>query len=557
MTTIPAGLRTGGQILVAQLVAQKVDRVTCVPGESYLAVLDALYDSAIDTIVCRNEGGAAMMADAYGKLTGRPGVCFVTRGPGATNACHGVHIAMQDSTPLILFVGQVATDAREREAFQEIDYRAMFGSLCKWVVEIDRCERIPELVARAFRVALQGRPGPVVVSLPEDMLTRVAEVGDSPFVRPAAASPAPAAMEELAFALAAAQQPLAIVGGSGWTAAAVQQMADFSLRSGIPVATSFRRASLFSADHPYYAGDLGIGPNPRLAKRVRDADLVLLVGGRFSEMPSASYTMMDIPKPRQRLIHVHAGAEEIGRVYQPDIAVQASPAAFAAALDDLDIPAGLSFHAQGDEAHADYLDWSSAPRKLPGDFQFGEVVSWLSERLPADAIVCNGAGNYAGWVHRYHRFRQFGRQLAPTSGSMGYGIPAAVMAKRHHPDQIVLAYAGDGCFLMNGQEFATAVQYECPIIVIVADNGQYGTIRAHQEREYPGRVAATQLRNPDFAGYARTFGGHGETVLFTEEFAPAFERALKSGKPSILHCKLDPRAQSHLKDFVPAAEAGG
>ncbi|MGN6768740.1 MAG: thiamine pyrophosphate-binding protein [Rhizobiaceae bacterium] len=545
------GQRTGGQLIVAQLIEQGVERVTCVPGESYLAVLDALHDSEIDIMVCRNEGGAAMMADAYGKLTGRPGICFVTRGPGASNACHGVHIAMQDSTPLILFIGQVDRGTREREAFQEIDYKSMFGSMCKWVAEIDRAERIPEFVARAFRVALQGRPGPVVLSLPEDMLVEMASVTDAPHVRPAVAGPTSSDLHSLGELLAAAQSPVAIVGGSGWDADAMENFTTFAERFGLPVATSFRRASLFPAMHSNYAGDLGIGPDPRLKKRIENADLVLLIGGRLSEMPSGSYTLLDVPTPRQKLVHVHPGAEELGRVYQPSLAIQATPAVFAAALDALS-PSGAVGSMATAEAHAEYLDWTSAPRTLPGSFQYGEVVAWLSERLPPDAIVCNGAGNYAGWVHRYHRFHQFGRQLAPTSGSMGYGIPAAVMAKRQCPDKIVVAYAGDGCFLMNGQEFATAAQYDAPIIVIVVDNGQYGTIRMHQEREYPGRVVATQLQNPDFATYARAFGGHGETVTATDEFAPAFERALSSGKPAILHCRLDPRAQSHGRDFMPS-----
>jgi acetolactate synthase I/II/III large subunit len=555
MTNSQRNSRSGGQILIDQLVAQGVERVTCVPGESYLAALDALHDSPIDLVICRAEGGAAMMAEAYGKLTGRPGVCFVTRGPGATNASHGVHIAMQDSTPMILFIGQVDTGMREREAFQEVDYKAMFGTLAKWVVEIDRPDRIPELVARAFRIAMQGRPGPVVIALPENMLTEQAVAIDAPRVEPAKAWPAPADMVRLAAMLGAAKKPIVILGGSGWDADGCAAMACFAERFDLPVATSFRRASLFPAEHQNYAGDLGIGPDPRLKARVVNADLILLVGGRMSEMPSSSYTLFEIPTPRQALVHVHPGAEELGRVYQPELAIQASPSAFAAALDDLRPAAALFWAGEAAEAHADYLDWTATPRQLPGDFQYGEVVAWLRDALPRDAIVCNGAGNYAGWLHRYHRFHSFAAQLAPTSGSMGYGVPAAVMAKRQHPDRVVVAFAGDGCFLMNGQEFATAVQYAAAIIVIVIDNGQYGTIRMHQERDYPGRVVGTQLQNPDFALYAKAFGGHGERIERTEEFAPAFERALASGKPAILHCLLDPRAQSHGKDFVPNGAA--
>ncbi len=548
-------VRTGGQILIDQLRRQGVERVTCVPGESYLAALDALYDSGVDVVICRNEGGAAMMAEAYGKLTGRPGVCFVTRGPGATNASHGVHIAMQDSTPMLLFIGQVDRSMREREAFQEIDYRAMFGSMAKWVVEIDRAERIPELVARAYRVAMQGRPGPVVIALPEDMLVDTCAVADAPRVEPAQAWPAPADLQALESLLAQARQPIAILGGSGWDDAACQQFADFAQRAGLPVATSFRRASLFPADHPCYAGDLGIGPDARLKARVAEADLVLLVGGRLSEMPSSSYTLLDIPVPRQKLVHVHPGAEELGRVYQPALAIHAGPRAFSMALAQLAVPAQPAWQGSAEQAHADYLDWTDAPRTLPGDFQYGQVLAWLRERLPRDAMVCNGAGNYAGWLHRHHRFYTYGTQLAPTSGSMGYGVPSAVLAKLQFPQRPVLAFAGDGCFLMNGQEFATAVQYQAAIIVIVLDNSQYGTIRMHQERDYPGRVVGTQLRNPDFAAMAVAFGGHGERVERTEDFAPAFERALASGKPAILHCRLDPRAQSHARDFTPPAAA--
>ncbi|MEN4918980.1 thiamine pyrophosphate-binding protein [Achromobacter spanius] len=551
MTTAPSSWpeRTGGQVLIDQLRVQGVERLTCVPGESYLAALDALYDTGVEVISCRNEGGAAIMAEAYGKLTGRPGVCFVTRGPGATNASHGVHIAMQDSTPMILFIGQVDRAMREREAFQEIDYRAMFGGIAKWVVEIDSAARVPELVARAFRVAMQGRPGPVVIALPEDMLVETCKVPDAPRVEPAVAWPAPADMDRLAALLADAKRPLAVLGGSGWDEAACAAFARFAERARLPVATSFRRASLFDADHPNYAGDLGIGPDAKLKARVEQADLILLIGGRLSEMPSSSYSLLDVPVPRQRLVHVHPGAEELGRVYQPELAIQASPKAFAAALQDLAVPASPAWDGAAAAAHAEYRAWTDVPRTLPGDFQYGQALAWLRDRLPADAVICNGAGNYAGWLHRHHRFHRYGTQLAPTSGSMGYGVPAAVMAKRQHPDRVVVAFAGDGCFLMNGQEFATAVQYDAPIIVVVLDNGQYGTIRMHQERDYPGRQVATRLANPDFAAMAVAFGGHGERVDTTEQFTAAFERALASGKPAILHCRLDPRAQSHARDY--------
>jgi acetolactate synthase I/II/III large subunit len=534
--------RTGGRVLTDQLLVQKVERLTCVPGESYLAVLDALHDAAIDVVVCRNEGGAAMMAEAYGKLTGRPGICFVTRGPGATNASHGVHIAAQDSTPMILFVGQVAREMRGRGAFQEIDYVSFFSGVAKWVVEIDRAERIPELVSRAFHVAMQGRPGPVVVALPEDMLCDEVQVHDAAYAEPVETAPAAADIARLGELLKAAQRPFVVVGGSRWSKDAVAAMAAFSERWSLPVGTSFRRTDLFPVDSANFVGDVGIAPNPKLAARVKEADVLLLVGGRMSEVPSSSYTLLEIPVPRQKLVHVHPGEEEIGKVYRPTLGIHATPTAFAAALSSLTAPARIEWHGRTKQARADYLAWTDRPNALPGALQYGDIMLWLRENLPVDAIICNGAGNYAIWVHRYYRYRQFRSQLAPTSGSMGYGVPAAVMAKRQHPERPVIAFAGDGCFMMNGQEFATAVQYDLPIVVIVVDNGMYGTIRMHQEREYPGRISATSLTNPDFAGYARALGGFGATVQNTVDFVPAFERAVASGKPAILHLTLDPEA---------------
>lgn len=548
---VPTGIteRTGGQILVAQLVAQGVDRVTNVPGESFLAVLDALHDAAIDVLTCRQEGGAAMMAEAAGRLSGRPGICFVTRGPGATNASAGVHLAMQDSTPMILFVGQIGRDMREREAFQELDYRAVFGTMCKWATEIDTAARIPEIVSRAFRVATQGRPGPVVVALPEDMLTEMAAVADAPLVEPALPHPAPADMVRLGAMLDAASRPVMILGGSGWDQGAVDAVCNFAERWSLPTLTSFRRADRFRADHPCYAGDLGIGPIPSVVALVKDADLVLLVGGRMSEMPSGSYTLFDIPVPRQTLVHVHPGAEELGRVYAPTLAIQASPRTFAPALAGLSPGNRPAWADATPAAHQAYLAASGTVRPLPGTFQYGQVVRWLNETLPADTILCNGAGNFAGWMHRHWRFTRLGTQLAPQSGSMGYGVPAAVMAKRCRPDSTVIAIAGDGDFLMTGQEFATAVQHGIPVVVVVVDNGMFGTIRMHQERDYPGRISATRLVNPDFAALATAFGGHGETVRDTDGFAPAFERAVASGKPAIIHCFLDPRARSVGRDM--------
>jgi acetolactate synthase-1/2/3 large subunit len=552
-TTAP---RTGGQILVDQLVIQGVERLTCVPGESYLAVLDALHDASIDVLVCRNEGGAAMMAEAYGKLTGRPGICFVTRGPGATNASPGVHIAAQDSTPMILFIGQIERGMREREAFQEVNYKAVFGSIAKWVVEIDEPARIPELVARAFRVACQGRPGPVVIALPEDILTERAITADAPKVEPVETWPGLTDMVRLQKLLWTAKSPLVILGGSRWSERAQREVIRFAERFDLPVATSFRRAALFPAKHPNYVGDVGISPNPKLAARVKEADVLVLVGCRMSEMPSSSYTLIDIPAPRQTLVHVHPDPEEIGRVYQPALGIVASPQAFAAALETVQPPTSIAWSERAAAARAEFLDWTETPKQLPGTFQYGEVVRWLRDRLPEDTIVCNGAGNYATWVHRYWRYNRFGGQLAPTSGSMGYGLPAAVMAKRQRPESPVVCFAGDGCFLMNGQEFATAVQYDIPIITILVDNRMYGTIRMHQERHYPGRPSATALKNPDFAAYARAFGGHGETITTTADFAPAFERAMASGKPAILHCLIDPQAITPSKTLDEISRGG-
>lgn len=539
MTALPS--RTGARILVDQLIRQGVSQAFCVPGESYLAVLDALRDASIDVVVTRQEGGTAMMAEAIGKLTGRPGIAFVTRGPGATNAAHGVHIAHQDSTPMILFVGQIERSARERGAFQELDYRAVFGSMTKWTTEIDDPARIPELVSRAFHVAMSGRPGPVVIALPEDMLVEEAAVADAPVVRPVETAPALALMADLQKRLWAAKAPVVLVGGSRWSEPAVARLQRFSERFDLPVAVSFRRQMLFPADHPNFAGDLGIGPNPALLERFRAADLILAIGARLGEMPSQGYSLLDIPGSGERLVHVHPGAEELGRVYAPALAIHADPERFTAALEGLQPPGELPWKGAAEAAHRAYLGWTT-PKAIPGPLQMGEVMAHLNAVLPADAILTNGAGNYATWLHRFYRFRRFATQAAPTSGSMGYGVPAAVAAKRLFPDREVVSFAGDGCFLMNGQEFATAVQYDLPIRVLVIDNGMYGTIRMHQEKHYPGRVSATALKNPDFAAYARAFGGHGETVRRTDEFAPAFERARRSGKPAILHLLLDPEA---------------
>jgi acetolactate synthase I/II/III large subunit len=535
-------MKTGGQLVVDTLVANGVERLFCVPGESYLAVLDALVDADIGVTVCRQEGGAAMMADAWGKLSGKPGICFVTRGPGATNASAGLHIAMQDSTPMILFIGQVQREAREREAFQEVEYRRAFTEFAKWVGEIDDARRIPEFITRAFTVATSGRPGPVVLTLPEDVLREAIEAPEPRAATPVETHPSPAQMQDFVRRLSEAERPFAILGGSRWTAEAVRQFAGFAERWALPVGCSFRRQMLFDHLHPCYAGDVGIGINPKLGEAVRGADLLLVLGGRMSEMPSSNYTLVESPYPRQSLVHVHADANELGRVYRPDVAINASPAAFCAALPGGEPGTQPAWADRAAGLHAAYRAWSTPPESGPGKVHMGPIMAWLEDNLAEDTIFTNGAGNYATWLHRFHRFRRFATQAAPTSGSMGYGMPAAVAAKQLFPERDVICWAGDGCFMMHGQEFATAVKYGLPIIAIVVNNAMYGTIRMHQERDYPARVSATDLTNPDFAALARAYGGHGETVEETGEFADAFKRAKASGKPAIIEIRLDQEA---------------
>jgi acetolactate synthase-1/2/3 large subunit len=536
------GTRTAAQVLIDQLVVNGVRHVFCVPGESYLAALDAMHDAPIAVTICRQEGGAAMMAEAVGKITGAPGICFVTRGPGATNAAAGLHIARQDSSPMILFVGQIARDMREREAFQELDYRAVFGTIAKWATEIDDPARIPELISRAFYVATSGRPGPVVIALPEDMQVEKVTVADAPPCVPVETWPGQNDMSRLQKLLWAAARPIVLAGGSRWSEPAGAALQRFAERFALPVATTFRRAHVMDGLHPCYAGDLGIGPNPKLLARIKAADLVILIGGRMGEMPSQRYTLFDIPAPLQTFVHVHPGTDELGRVYRPHLAINAAPTAFAASLEALQPPNQIPWGDAAKEAHAEYLAWTEQPTAVPGPVNMGEIVTGLRSSLPADAFICNGAGNFSVWVHRYYRYRRYGTQVAPISGSMGYGVPAAIAMKRLHPDRTVIAFAGDGDFLMTGQELATAVQYGLPIIVLVVDNGMYGTIRMHQEREYPGRVVGTELQNPDFVAYARAFGAFAAKIERTADFAEAFAAAQRSGKPALLHCKIDPEA---------------
>ena len=536
-----ASSRTGGRILVDQLALQGVARVYCVPGESFLAALDALHDSPVEVTVCRQEAGAAMMALTEGRLTGRPGICFVTRGPGATNAAHGVHIAEHDSAPMILFIGQVERAMLGRGAFQEMDYRSFFGSTAKWVAQIETAAQIPEVVHRAFHIAMQGRPGPVVIALPEDMLLETADAVDAPRAIATPIWPGLSQMIQLQRLLWSAERPIAILGGPGWTERASTAFARFAQRFELPVAGSFRRASTFDGEHENYAGEIGLAANPMLKARIETADLVMLVGGRMSEAAAQGYTLFDIPAPHQRLVHIHADPHEIGRNYHPTLGIIATSPEFCAALEGVEPPATIPWSAETRQARSDYLAWSEQAPVNPGRVQVSEIMLALRQRVP-DAIFTTGAGNFAIWVGRFMRFRRVEQQIGPTSGSMGFGLPAAIGAARVFPERTIVCFAGDGDFLMNGQEFATAVQYHLPIVVVLIDNGIYGTIRMHQEREFPGRTIATKLRNPDFAAYARAFGGHGETVDETAQFLPAFERALASGLPSIIHIKIDPEA---------------
>jgi acetolactate synthase I/II/III large subunit len=537
-----APYRTAAEALVKQLEINGVQHVFCVPGESFLPVLDALRDSSITVTVCRHEAGAAMMAEAVGKTTGQPGICFVTRAPGATNASAGIYIAQQDSSPMIMFVGQVETSVRERDAFQELDYRGVFGSMTKWTAEINDPNRITEFVSRAFFTACSGRPGPVVVSLPKDVLSERTDVCNAPPFEPIETSPGGEEMARFGDLLAASKTPLFVLGGSRWTETARRQIHEFADRTGLPIATSYRRATLFDPLHPLYAGDLGLGPNPRLVARAKAADLLVLVGGRLGEIPSQGYSLLSSPLPQIKLVHIHPGVEEIGRVYRPDLAIHASPTRFIAALKHLNVAATPSWRESAAAAHGEFLAWTGSATPQPGNVNLGEIMIWLREQVPTDTILCNGAGNYASWIHRFYRFREFMTHVAPTSASMGYGMPAAIAMQRLHPDRLVLSVNGDGDFLMSGQEFALAVQYRLPIIVLVCDNGMYGTIRMHQEREFPGRVSATELLNPDFDAYARAFGGFGAVVNKTSEFPAAFQAARSSGRPSIIHLKIDPDA---------------
>lgn len=548
-------LRHGGAILAEQLKIQGVTRVFSVPGESFLAALDGLYESGIQNVVCRQEGGASMMAEAQGKLTGRPGVAFVTRGPGATNASSGLHVAMQDSTPMILFVGQIARDHRDREAFQEVDYRQMFGGLVKWVAEIDQTERLPEYISRAFQIAMSGRPGPVVLALPEDMLSAMADVADRPVVQIARAMPAPTDVARILEMLHDAKRPLVIAGGPSWSAQAAADLERFAEGMDLPVTVPFRRQDHMNNDSAQYAGDLGVGMNPALAKRLQDADLLLVIGARVGDILTNGYELLDPSDLGKTLIHAHPSPDEPGHVYAPDFALACDSAALIAALADAEGKAGdwADWRAQ---ARAEFEAWQQ-PKETPGPVKMEQIVPWLSEHLANDAILTNGAGNYAAFVHRYHRFRSYKTQVAPTSGSMGYGFPASIAAKLEHPDRTVICFAGDGCFQMTCNEMSTAIQHGAAVIVIVVNNGKYGTIRMHQEKTYPGRVSGTMIANPDFAALSRAYGGEGQTVTRTEDFAAAFEQAQAAGVLSVIELQLDDEVLSTGMTLSETRALGG
>lgn len=545
--------RTGGQLLVDALVHHGADLAFCVPGESYLAALDALHDTPqIRLITCRQEGGVTMMADAYAKLTGKPGIAFVTRGPGATNATPGLHIAHQDSSAMILFIGQVARDQTEREAFQELDYRRFLSQVTKWTGELEDAARATEFVSHAFHTAAGGRPGPVAIALPEDMLRDHAEAAlGTPFHAPEYA-PVAEDLTRFEAMVAAADRPVMIVGGGRWSEETGRKLSKFAEANDIPLMTSFRCQDYVDNTGPAYAGVAGIAPDPTLVERIRTADLVIVVGARMGEMTSGRYSYLAIPRPVQRLVHVHSDPEEIGRVYQADLGLVATPAGFAGAVENIVVRKDKGV---AKAAHERYLEFTE-PTKMDGPVQMAEIIHHITEKLPPDTIVTNGGGNATLWVHRFMRHKRYRTQLAPTSGSMGYGVPSAVAAKLVHPDRHVLSFSGDGCFMMNGQEFATAAQYDLPIVFIVVNNSMYGTIRMHQERDYTGRKIATDLKNPNFAKLAHAYHCYGEVIERTEDFYPALEKALTEKGPSILEVRIDPEVLSPTTTIADLTAAG-
>ena len=534
------GLRSGGQVLVDQLRIHGVDTIFCVPGESYLTVIDALHDAQneIKTVACRQEGGATNMAEAYGKLTGKPGVAMVTRGPGACNGSIGVHTAMQDSTPMVIFIGQVARDQEYREAFQEVDYHKFYGAICKEVVQIDHANRVPELVSQAFHVAASGRPGPVAVSIPEDMQRDMVDVADARSFTTVRSEVGPQAMADFRAQLAVSERPLMIVGGAGWSEKACADIQAFAEANAVPVAASFRCQDMFDNMHANYAGELGTSASPKLTARLKDSDLLIVVGSRLGEMTTGGYSLVSLPVPQQKLVHVYMDAAELGRVYEPDVAIVASMESFAGAAKDMEAMSPDSRTEWVREANQDYIDNLKPTLEMNG-VDMHAVMDVLNEKLPADAIITNDAGNFSGWAQRFYRYRTFRSQLGPTSGAMGYAIPAAISARLTAPDRPVVAFVGDGGAMMSGQEVATAVQYGSDPIILVINNNCYGTIRMHQERDYPNRTLATELKNPDFAKWAESFGAYGAVVEKTEDFAPVFEQAMNAGRISVIEIRVD------------------
>ena len=535
-------MRTGAEILVNALKNQGTNIIFGVPGESYLSVLDAFLDSPKQSfIVCRQEGGAAMMADAYGKLTGKPGICFVTRGPGATNASAGVHIACQDSTPMILLIGQVSRDQADREAFQEIDYRQMYAPLAKWVAQIETTSRIPEYISRAYHIATSGRPGPVVIALPEDLLQEKVLVDDIPPYTTQGTYPSKTQMKVFSATLSKAKRPLVIVGGEGWDSDACSKLEQFATTWNIPVATSFRAQDRINNNNTNYVGDVGIGINPKLAQNIKHADLIICIGARLGEITTSNYTLIKNSSSTQKLVHIYSQEEELGRVYVPYLGIHAGVKQFLEMAVSLSILPG-KWNEWTSSTRTDYVSWSEYATKTPGKLNLGNIIIWLRNNIPHDSIICNGAGNFSAWLHRFYRYPIYRTQLAPTSGSMGYSVPAAVSAKLLNPMRHVIAITGDGDFMMHGQEFATAMKYGLNIIVILINNNMYGTIRMHQERTYPGRISGTNLYNPDFSKLAQSYGGYGECVEETDAFPGAYERALDAKRPAIIELKTDPQA---------------
>ncbi|WP_398475955.1 thiamine pyrophosphate-binding protein [Tardiphaga sp.] len=535
-----AGERNGGQILVAALRRNGADRMFGVPGESALPIFDALYepDAGIRFIVCRHETTASHMAEADGKLSGRPGICVVSRGPGAMQAALGLHTAWQDSTPMILIIGQVPRSHLGREAFQEMNYVRTFDDMTKWVVEIDSVDRIPELVSRAFHVAMQGRPGPVVLSIPEDVLSSVSEVADAAPTTVIQAGPSDAQMADIHALLQKAQRPLVIVGNCGWTPEAVDQFRTFVERNDLPVVAGFRSQDVLDNRSNQYIGDISLGCSRPLMARVKTADLLLVIGDRLGDVTTNHYTLFDVPTPQQVLIHVFPGPEELGRVYVPTLGIPANSARFAEALAKLaplHSKAWADWRAESRQAYVDY----QAPRTDAPPFDMATVIDHLNTELPDDAIVTNGAGNYTIWLHRYYRYRKLGTQIAPKSGTMGYGLPAAVAAQLRYPERRVVCLAGDGCFMMASQDFATLVQQQLPVVIIIVNNTMYGSIRMHQELHFPNRPSGTDLLNPDFAALARSYGAHGEAIDAHQEFPAAFARAVAAKGPAIIELRVN------------------